>query len=80
MNFALPIVRRLAPNYTRHPDLRQEAYFFALLADALEAGAVTREQVRREVELGHVRPDSEILIDRYRGQLWPAGAAASKAA
>lgn len=80
LNFALPIVRKLAPNYTRHPDPRQEAYFYALLADALDAGAVTAEQVRREVELGHVRPDSPALIDRYRGQLWPAQAAASKAA
>ena len=80
LNFALPIVRRLAPNYTRHPDRRQEAYFYALLADALDAGAVTREQVRKEVELGHVRADSEALIERYRGQLWPAEAAAPKAA
>jgi hypothetical protein len=80
LNFALPIVRKLAPNYTRHPDQRQEAYFYALLADALDAGAVSPEEVRRHVELGHVRPDSEALIDRYRGQLWPAEAAASKAA
>ena len=85
LNFALPIVRRLAPNYPRHPDQRQEAYVYALLADALDAGAldagaVTAGQVRKEVELGHVRPDSEALIERYRGQLWPAVAAASKAA
>lgn len=80
LNFALPIVRKLAPNYTRHPDQRQEAYFYSLLADALDAGAVTPDQVRKEVELGHVRPDSEALIERYRGQLWPAQAAAPKAA
>lgn len=80
LNFALPIVRKLAPNYTRHPDQRQEAYFYALLADALDNGAVTKEQVGKEVRLGHVRPDSEALIDRYRGQLWPAPEAASKAA
>jgi hypothetical protein len=80
LNFALPIVRKLAPNYTRHPDQRQEAYFYALLADALDSGAVTKEQVEKEVRLGHVRPDSEALIDRYRGQLWPAPEAASKAA
>ena len=80
LNFALPIVRKLAPNYTRHPDRKQEAYFYALLADALDAGAVTRDQVEKEVRLGHVRPDSEALIDRYRGQLWPAQQASSKAA
>jgi hypothetical protein len=80
LNFALPIVRKLAPNYTRHPDQRQESYFYALLADALDSGAVTKEQVEKEVRLGHVRPDSEALIDRYRGQLWPAREAAPKAA
>jgi hypothetical protein len=41
---------------------------------------VTRDQVEKEVRLGHVRPDSEALIDRYRGQLWPAQQASSKAA
>jgi hypothetical protein len=80
LNFALPIVRRLAPNYTRHPDQRQEAYFYALLADALDSGAVSPDQVRNEVERGHVRADSEALIERHRGQLWPAEASASKAA
>lgn len=80
LNFALPIVRKLAPNYTRHPDQRQEAYFYALLAEALECGAVTREQVENEVRLRHVRPDSEALIERYRGQLWPARETAQRAA
>jgi hypothetical protein len=79
-NFALPIVRKLAPNYTRHPDQRQEAYFYALLADALDAGAVTKEHVENEVRLGHVRPDSEALIERYRGHLWPAQQATPRAA
>ena len=80
LNFALPIVRKLAPNYTRHPDQRQEAYFYALLADARDNGAVTTDQVRNEVLLGHVRPDSEALIERYRGQLWPAEEVAPRAA
>jgi hypothetical protein len=72
LNFALPIVRMVAPRYTRHPDSNQEAYFHALLAEALDMGAVAPEQVEREVKLGHVRPDSLALVDRYRGQLWPA--------
>jgi hypothetical protein len=80
LNFAHPIVRKLAPINTRHPDQRQEAYFYALLADALDSGAVAKEQVEKEVRLGHVRPDSEALIDRYRGQLWPAREAAPRAA
>jgi hypothetical protein len=80
LNFALPIVKKIAPNYTRHPDRRQEAYFYALLADALDSGAVTAKQVEKEVRLGHVRPDSEALIERYRGQLWPAQEATPRAA
>ena len=80
LNFALPIVRKLAPNYMRHPDQRQEAFFYAMLADALDAGAVTKDQVVKEVRLGHVRPDSEALIDRYRGQAWSAQEAAPRAA
>ena len=80
MGLAMPLVRIVAPNYTRHPDRNQEAYFYALLAEALDSGSVTREQVEKEVRLGHVRPDSMTLIDRYRGHLWPAEQAAPKAA
>jgi hypothetical protein len=80
INLALPIVRMVAPRYTRHPDRNQEAYFYALLAEALDSGSVTLEQVEQEVRLGHVRPDSVELIDRYRGHLWPAEEAAPKAA
>lgn len=75
MGLAMPIVRMVLPNYTRHPDRNQEAYFYALLADALDSGSVGRKEVEKEVRLGHVRPDSMELIDRYRGQLWPAEAA-----
>jgi hypothetical protein len=72
MSLVMPIVRTVAPNYTRHPDRKQEAYFYALLAEALDTGSVSLEQVEKEVRLGHVRPDSVELIDRCRGQLWPA--------
>ena len=80
MGLAMPIVRMVAPNYTRHPDRNQEAYFYALLAEALDCGSITREQIEQEVRLGHVRPDSPALIDRYRGHLWPAEEAAPRAA
>jgi hypothetical protein len=80
MGLAMPIVRMVAPNYTRHPDRNQEAYFYGLLAEALDAGSIAREQVEKEVGLGHVRPDSLALIDRYRGHLWPAEQSAPRAA
>jgi hypothetical protein len=77
---AMPIVRMVAPNYTRHPDRNQEAYFYALLAEGIDCGSINPEQVEKEVRLGHVRPDSLALVDRYRGHLWPAEEAAPKAA
>jgi len=75
-----PIQRLLAPRYRPHPDRNQEAYFYALLAEGIDCGSIDRADVEREVALGHVRPDSPALIDRYRGHLWPAEAAAAKAA
>jgi hypothetical protein len=75
MSLVMPIVRLAAPNYTRHPDRNQEAYFYALLAEGIDCGSIAREQVEKEVRVGHVRPDSLELIDRYRGHLWPAEAA-----
>ena len=80
MSLVMPVVRIVAPNYTRHPDRNQEAYFYALLAEGLDTGSIQREQVEKEVRLGHVRPDSLELIDRYRGHLWPAEQAAPRAA
>ena len=80
MSLVMPVVRIVAPNYTRHPDRNQEAYFYALLAEGLDTGSIPREQVEKEVQLGHVRPDSLALIDRYRGHLWPAEEAAPRAA
>jgi hypothetical protein len=80
MSLVMPIVRMAAPNYTRHPDRNQEAYFYALLAEGLDTGSIAPDQVEKEVRLGHVRPDSLALIDRYRGHLWPAEEAAPKAA
>ncbi len=80
INLALPIVRIVAPRYTRHPDRNQEAYFYALLAEALDCGSVTSAEVEKHVRLSHVRPDSLELIERYRGHLWPAEQAAPKAA
>jgi hypothetical protein len=75
-------LRRLVnvARYKPHPDPNQEAYFYGLLAEAIDCGAIDRATVGREVAAGHVRPDSPALVEKYRGHLWPAELAAPKAA
>ena len=75
-----PIRRWFTPRYRQHPDANQEAYFYALLAEALDCGAIDRAEVKREAALGYVRPDSLALVERHRGRLWPAEPAAPRAA
>ena len=63
--------------YRPHPDPRQEALFFGLLAECLDEGSVTRAEVQEGIRERHVRADSLALVDRYRGQLPPRPAAAA---
>jgi hypothetical protein len=80
MSIAPAIVRFVAPRYTAHPDRNQEAYFYALLAEAIDSGSIKPGQVEQEIRLGHVRADSLDLVERHRGQLWPASEVAPRAA
>lgn len=73
--FVSPVLSRVLRRYRAHPDVNQQAYFYALLADAVDAGAITRD----EIAAGHVRPDSLALVERHRGALWPAVPAAAHA-
>lgn len=43
--------------YQPHPDRKIDAFFIALLKDALAAGAVSRAEVESEIRAKHVRPD-----------------------
>ena len=67
-------------SYCAHPDRNQEAYFYGLLAEAVDAGAISSAEVGEEIRLGHVRPDSLARMERHRGRLWPADPEAPKAA
>lgn len=61
-------LRRLASRkYEQHPDPKQEAFVYSLLADLLDEGSVTGEELRREMAANHIRHDSPELVDRYRG-------------
>ena len=79
MNLALPIVRMVAPRYTRHPTATRRLISTRFWRKRSTADQSPRTG-RRHVRLGHVRPDSPELIERYRGHLWPAEQAAPKAA
>jgi hypothetical protein len=63
--------------YRPHPDPRQEALFFGLLAECLDEGSVSREEVADGIRERHIRPDSMALVDRYRGHLPRPSAAAA---
>jgi hypothetical protein len=58
---------RLWPWYRRHPDRNQEALVFSLLAELVDLGEVTRDELQREMEANHIRHDAPQMIDRYRG-------------
>ncbi len=70
------MLTRLRPRYGRHPDPNQEALVFSLLAELLDSGEVTPEELRAEMAANHIRHDAPQLIERYRGWTFSAALAA----
>lgn len=62
-----PIRRLRRRRYEQHPDSRQEALVYSLLAEMLDAGEIVETELRREMEANHIRHDSLELIERHRG-------------
>lgn len=56
----------LISRYLRHPDARQERFFFSLLREAVERGAIDESLVREEMRNDHVRHDAFEVMDRCR--------------
>lgn len=56
----------LLSRYLRHPDSNQERFFFSLLREAVESGAVDESLVRAEMRNDHVRHDAFEVMDRCR--------------
>jgi len=54
----------LLGHYRQHPDPRQEAFFFGLLRECLDAGHVSEELVREEMRKNHVRHDAFEVLAR----------------
>jgi hypothetical protein len=53
--------------YEEHPDPNQEALVYSLLADLIDRGDVSKQELVAEMAANHVRHDSLELVDRYRG-------------
>jgi hypothetical protein len=64
------LINRLVMRYQPHPDRNQEAFVYSLLAEMVDSGEVTEQELREEMAANHIRHDSLELIDRYRG--WDA--------
>lgn len=54
----------LLGRYQEHPDRRQEAFFFGLLKECVEAGHVSEDLIRAEIRNNHVRHDAFEVLDR----------------
>ncbi len=53
---------KFAGTYAAHPDPAQEAFFFDLVREALEAGEVSVDMLRDEMDQGHLRADALELV------------------
>jgi hypothetical protein len=62
----------LLGRYARHPDRRQEAFFFGLLRECVEAGVVDRAALGEAMSRNHIRHDALEMLARVP----PLGAAA----
>jgi hypothetical protein len=68
----IPLISRFLPEngirlwgkYKKHPDPRQEAFFFALLKECVETGQISRKEIETEMRHNHVRHDALAVIDR----------------
>jgi hypothetical protein len=56
--------RKLPGSYWRHPDQRQEQYFFALLRECLDSGGITKSLLQEHMNLNHVRHDALDIIEQ----------------
>ena len=53
----------LLGHYGRHPDLKQEQFFFGLVRECLQQGVVTEAQLREAMANNHLRHDALELIE-----------------
>jgi hypothetical protein len=56
--------QKLPGSYWRHPDHRQEQYFFALLKECLDNGTISTELLKQHMAMNHVRHDALKIVDQ----------------
>lgn len=61
------LYNKLFKRYLPHPDPNQEALVYSLLAEMVDSGDVTEEELWQQMTANYIRHDSLRLIDRYRG-------------
>jgi len=54
---------KFAGTYAAHPDPAQERFFFGLVREALDDGAIDEAMLHDEIAQGHLRPDALELIE-----------------
>ncbi len=54
---------KFAGTYAAHPDPAQERFFFNLVREALDDGALDEALLQQEIAQGHLRPDAMALIE-----------------
>lgn len=55
-------IGRFWGKYKKHPDPRQEAFFFSLLRECVDTGQISLEQIRSEMNDNHIRHDALELM------------------
>ncbi len=53
--------------YDQHPDRNQEALVYSLLAEMVDQGIVSRDELVAEMAADHIRHDSLEMMERWRG-------------
>lgn len=54
----------LLGTYRRHPDRKQERFFFGLLKECLEQGIVSEELLKEEMRQNHIRHDAFKVLEK----------------
>ncbi len=54
--------RKLPGSYWKHPDQRQEQYFFGLLNECLQNGTITKALLEKHMAANHIRHDALDII------------------